>query len=348
MSPVPLASFVLENSAAGNVPLMLCLLAGAMYWIGGARFRAACRRGAIDARRQGLERRRTFYLLSALVVLVLALQQPIDGLADKYFWAHMCQHVLLLVVVPPLMLLAAPWMRLWRGFPLGFRRPVARWVIGSPSAGPLRAIARALGNPWVAFTAMSLDLIGWHIPAAYDLTLRNVSVHYTEHATFLFFGLVAWGQVIDSPPFHSRLDAPRRVAFSVGQMAVGWVLAMLLAFASNPWYSFYADVRRRDGGISALTDQHLAAGVMWVPASLPWSLLIFVLLYRWLAEGENADRPPPQTVRVADRGGPPEGPVPHEGYPGAGWPAVVGGEPQAVGVAGEGDQALSSERRIYV
>jgi cytochrome c oxidase assembly factor CtaG len=195
---------------------------------------------------------------------------------------------------------------------------------------------------------MALDLIGWHIPAAYDLTLRNVPVHYTEHATFLFFGLVAWGQVIDSPPFHSRLDAPRRVAFSVGQIAVGWVLAMLLAFASNPWYSFYADVRRRDGGISALTDQHLAAGVMWVPASLPWSLLIFVLLYRWLADGEDAERPPAQTVRVADRGGPPEGPVPREGYPGAGWPAVVGGGPQAVGVAGESDQAVSSERRIYV
>lgn len=288
MSPLAPAAFVLEKGASGNVPLLLALLAGAMHWIGGARFRAACARGAIAEQRRRLERWRTFSFLSGLAVLVLALQQPVDALADQYFWAHMCQHVLLLVVAPPLILLGAPWMRLWRAFPLGFRRPVAGWAVNSPGAAPLRGIARLLANPWVAWSAMAVDLIAWHIPAAYDLTLRNLAVHYAEHASFLLFGLIAWGQVIDSPPFHSRLDAPRRVAFSVGQMGVGWVLALLLAFASQPWYSFYADVRRRNGGISALTDQHLAAGVMWVPASLPWTLLIFILIYRWLADGQSA------------------------------------------------------------
>lgn len=331
-------SVVLENSASGNVPLMLAVLAGAMYWLGGAHFRAACRLGRIDAQRRKLERRRTFSFVSGLVILVLALQQPVDSLADEYFWAHMCQHVLLLVVVPPLVLLAAPWMRLWRAFPLGFRRPVARWVMRDSSAAPVRGLARLLGNPWVIWTVMAIDLIAWHIPAAYDLTLKSVAVHYTEHATFLIFGLLAWGQVIDSPPFHSRLDAPRRIVFATGQMVVGWALAMLLAFASNPWYPFYANLRQRNGGISELTDQHLAAGVMWVPASLPWSLLIFILLYRWLSDTEAGSPPQQQLARLVIGNGHPSG----NGRPAA--PATLG---PTVKVAREGDPAVLTDRRIH-
>lgn len=314
------AAFLLESSAFGNLPLLLAALAGAMYWQGGARFRAACRAGTIEMARRKRERWRTCSFLCGLAILVLALQQPMDTLADKYFWAHMCQHMLLIVVVPPLMMLAAPWMRLWRGFPLRFRRSFARWVVGSERAAPLRWLARTLGNPWVAFTLLSVDLIAWHVPAAYDLTLHSIPVHYAEHASFLIFGLLAWGQVIDSPPFRSRLSDPLRVAFAGGQMVVAWVLAMLLAFATSPWYSVYASVRAREGGLSALDDQHLAAGVMWVPASLPWSVLIFILIYRWLAEDEDR-RPPAEPVRVSLDGRPPAGADGHNGHPGSGWPA---------------------------
>lgn len=328
-APSP-ATFLLESSASGNLPLLLAAMAGAMYWLGGARFRAACRAGTIAMARRKLERRRTFSFICGLAILVLALQQPMDSLAGRYFWAHMSQHVLLLVVVPPLMMLAAPWMRLWRGFPLSFRRSFARWVVGSRSAAPLRSLAHLLGTAWVAFTLMSLDLIAWHIPAAYDQTLRSIPVHYLEHATFLFFGLLAWGQVIDSPPFHSRLSDPQRAAFATGQMVVGWVLAILLAFSSQPWYSVYAAVRQREGGLSALADQHLAAGVMWVPASLPWSLLIFVLIYHWLAEGE--DERGPVAVRA---------PVPAPVPPADPRPA------ETVTIAGESERSLRTERRIH-
>jgi putative membrane protein len=294
MSSTLLGSFVLERSPAENLPLMGVALAASMYWLGGRRLRAACARGVIDHRRRMRERWRTAAFLSGLGILVLALQQPVDSLADEYFWAHMGQHVLLLVVVAPLMILAAPWMRLWRAFPLSVRRPVAGWLAQSPAAAPLRGLARLLGRPWVIWSLLAVDMVAWHVPAAYDLTLESQAVHYAEHASFLFLSLLAWGQVIDSPPFRSRLDAPWRIAFAVGQMAVGWALAVLLAFASTPWYAFYADQRHRS--LPALTDQHLAAGVMWVPASLPWSLLVFVLLYRWIAE-PAAEEPPLQLVR---------------------------------------------------
>jgi putative membrane protein len=350
------ASFLLNSSVAGNLPLMLGVLGGAMYWRGGARFRAACEAGTIGSRRRRLERRRTFSFASALTILVLALQQPMDTLADKYFWAHMTQHVLLIMVVPPLMMLAAPWMRLWRAFALGFRRSLARWVVGSDGAAPVRGIAHALGMPWVAFTLLAVDLIVWHVPAAYDLTLRSAPVHYAEHATFLAFGLLAWGQLIDSPPFHSRLSQPLRVAFAIGQMLVGWLLAILLAFASNPWYTVYATVRQREGGLSAIDDQHLAAGIMWVPASLPWSLLVFMTIYYWLAEDVSGRHGPNELVRARGHGEPPGDPHGRNGHAvpsllpdatSSSVPRPPARPRQTTSVAGNGDLADRPDRRIH-
>jgi len=99
-------------------------------------------------------------------------------------------------------------------------------------------------------------------------------------------------------------------------MIVGWLLALPMAFAGKPWYAHYAELRHRPGAISALADQYLAAGVMWVPASIPWSIAIFVLIYVWLSDREGlarsrrltplphpeppSARPPEQDVALVD------------------------------------------------
>lgn len=283
------AAIVIAPRLADNVPLMGVALVGALYWRGGSRRRSAKWRSSIGPERDRAQRHRTLAFVAALVTLIVALQEPLDGLADEYFWAHMTQHVLLLVVAAPLLVLAAPWVRLWRAVPLRPRRILAKAMAKSSWAAPLRAVAYACGIPVVAWALMNVDIVAWHIPAAYDLTLRSAPVHYAEHASFVLFAVLAWAQVIDSQPFRSRLDTPHRIAFALASMVVGWTLALALAFARSPWYAPYA--AHRTGGISALADQQLAAGVMWVPASLPWSLLVFVLLYRWLSDRESSYEP---------------------------------------------------------
>ena len=74
-------------------------------------------------------------------------------------------------------------------------------------------------------------------------------------------------------------------------MLVGWVLAIVLAFAPSPLYSAYASLAHRPGGLSALADQQIAAGVMWVPGSLAYTIAFIVFVYRWLGP-EPAGRPP--------------------------------------------------------
>jgi cytochrome c oxidase assembly factor CtaG len=179
----------------------------------------------------------------------------------------------------------------WRALPLDARRSTARAVLRLPAG--LRHALRGLVAPVVAFVLVSANLALWHVPALYDLTLRNAVVHDLEHATFLLFGTFYWLALLDSPPMRSRLDNLQRAIYAGAGMVTGWLLALVLAFASTPLYSVYVDLPRRLGGLSALSDQALAAGVMLGIASIPYTVAVFVFVYRWLEE------PRPLTRRTA-------------------------------------------------
>ena len=99
--------------------------------------------------------------------------------------------------------------------------------------------------------------------------------------------------LIPSPPLHAPLATPARALFAVAGMTVSWVLAVALAVAPSPLYPHYADLASRPGGISALADQQLAAGVMWVPGSVTFLILVLVHVHRWLAA------PPTSEPRLA-------------------------------------------------
>jgi putative membrane protein len=262
-------------------PLFVVVVAAVLYWLGGRR--------RVSRGRELEQRGRTVAFALGLFSIVVAIDTPLDPLADKLFAAHMTQHVLLLSVAPPLIVLSAPWMRLWQPLPLGFRRSVAKALARSPRARPLRALAHALAHPLCAWTLFCVDLVVWHLPGLYDLTLRSEAVHELEHALFFATGLLFWAACFDSPPFRVRLGWLWRAAYVGTAMLVGWVLAVVLAFATTPLYSAYATLAHRPGGLSALADQQIAAGVMWVPGSLSFTIAIVVFFYRWL-EPETAGR----------------------------------------------------------
>jgi len=157
----------------------------------------------------------------------------------------------------------------------------------------------------------------WHIPAAYNATLTNETIHNCEHAMFFFTGLLFWARVIDPGPLRPRLPWLGRVAYVVGGMVVGWILAITLVLVPHPLYAHYAAEATRPGGISALTDQQIAGGVMWVLGSISFTVAMLVGFYRWL---EPDSYPPPAPVLAA--AGPPT-PVGVRGPDGAARPTPV-------------------------
>src|SRR5207248_1364318 len=110
-------------------------------------------------------------LALGLASLLAAFAVP---LTHKLFAAHMVQHVLLLAVAPPLLVLSTPWRQLWPSLP------------------------RALTHPLFAWTLFNVTMIVWHVPALYDLTLRSAALHVLEHGLFIVTGLLFWGVAVDS------------------------------------------------------------------------------------------------------------------------------------------------------
>lgn len=231
-------------------------------------------------------RTRALMFYAGLLTIFVALASPIESLAEQLLWAHMIEHLLLLLVAAPLIVISAPWMSLWRPLPLGLRRAVAKTVLRSPYLAPIRAGVRTLGRPHAAWLAFCVNLVFWHVPLMYDLTLRNASAHALEHFTFLLFGIVFWAQVIPSPPLRPSLSYQGRVAYVAAAIIPNVGVSMLLAFSRAPLYAPYAELAHRPGGISALADQQIAAGIMWSAGDLPFGIAIAWLVHLWLSEHE--------------------------------------------------------------
>ncbi len=156
----------------GGPALLWVLCAALLYWLGG--------RGMGPAR--AADPWRTAAFVGGLAAIVIALGSPLDDLADRLFWAHMVQHVLLIAVAPPLLALARPWMRMWRGFPIAYRRSVAGALMKRRWA-PLRRATALVGAPLVAWLIFNVSFCAWHLPVLYDAALRSPPVHALEHLT---------------------------------------------------------------------------------------------------------------------------------------------------------------------
>lgn len=261
-------------------PFVVCVAAAMLYALGG--------RGRVGGAR-GRRRLEALYYYSAIVVLFVVLEPPMDDLADRSFGFHMLQHVFLLTVVPPLVILARPWPRVWLPFPARARRAVVRGVSRGRWAAPLRFLSAGVARPVVAWALLAAAVGAWHVPALYSAAVRNEGIHFAEHACFLVAALVYWGVLLDAPPVRARIDYMRRAAWFALGAVPGWILAIVLAFAGTPLYGVYVEADR-PFGMSAYTDQQLSAGVMWVPGSLVFFVAFFIAVYRWL-EPETAEVP---------------------------------------------------------
>jgi putative membrane protein len=262
-----------------KLPTALTLLAFALHVLGERRTAVITGRP-----RDRLARSRALTFYAGLLTILIALQSPLDSLAGKLFWAHMIQHLLLLLVAAPLIVLGQPWMSIWRAFPLRFRRTLAKTVVRSRYLAPLRVLFGALASPAGAWLAFNVNLVIWHLPGPYDLTLRDLGVHVLEHGSFLVFGILFWAQVIGVRPASCSLSHFARIAYLAGTMISNIGLSMYLAFAQHPLYAPYAMLAHRPGGISALADQQMGAGFMWTAGDLPFGIAIAILMHHWLVQ----------------------------------------------------------------
>ena len=207
---------------------------------------------------------RAWCFVGGLISLWIAVASPLDTLDGLLLVAHMTQHLILMSVAPPLLLLGAPAVPLLRGLP----RSVLRDGLGPFFRSlALHRVARVLTHPVFAWLAMNIAYLGWHVPQAYELALRSPGWHEVEHACFLGTSLLFWFPVIQPWPSVSRGSRWAMLPYLVGADLVNTALAAFLTFAGRVLYPSYA-AGPRVFGLSALSDQVAAGAFMWVIGSI--------------------------------------------------------------------------------
>jgi cytochrome c oxidase assembly factor CtaG len=229
----------------------------------------------------------TLFVL-AMVVIFLTLDSPLDTWADSLVYAHMIQHELLTMVAAPLLLLSQPFMLIWRGVPLGTRRATLGWM--ARARWPLRTLEAIVGflrKPavsWIVFTGV---FSAWHLPWLYDAATQNDTIHAFEHLCFLVTAVFFWSQVIPSLPFKPRLSYPAQALYFGLAALWGNVLGWAFMFSTTAIYPYYAALPRAVGAISAVTDEHIAGGVMDAADTAIFLSVIIVVLALWLLDDER-------------------------------------------------------------
>jgi putative membrane protein len=198
--------------------------------------------------------------LAGIVSVWIAIGSPLDALDDLLLSVHMAQHLLLMAIAPPLILLGTPALPLLQGLPQSAARnavgPVLRWRF-------VKWFGHVITNPAICWLAATLSLIAWHIPAVFDLALRFTWLHVVEHACFFATGLLFWWPVIQPWPSTARWPRWSIPLYLFCATLPCDVLSGFLVFCDRTVYTWYLSVPRIFG-LSPVQDQQFAAALMWV------------------------------------------------------------------------------------
>jgi cytochrome c oxidase assembly factor CtaG len=228
---------------------------------------------------------RAVCFFGGLLALWIALASPIDALDDFLLSAHMLQHFILMSVAPPLLVLGAPLVPMLRGLP----RPVIRALRPVFASRAVHGIAHALARPVVAWLVMNVAYLGWHVPQAFELTLRSEAWHNTEHMCFLLTNIAFWWVIVEPWPSRTRWSRWMVIPYLLTADLVNTVLSAVLTFSGKVLYPSYA-AAERICRLTPLQDQALAGAEMWVLNSLVFLVPVAVLVVRILSPRGLQDR----------------------------------------------------------
>lgn len=215
---------------------------------------------------------------AGIAALVVALMSPLDGASGTLFSFHMGQHIFLVFVAPPLLVLGRAGLVSVFALPDRNRQATLR----------VRSRFGALVNDsvrWPILSAVGYIAIWivWHLPGPYQRAIELEWLHGLEHVSFVVAGLALWWLVVDAKGRHATGIAV--VAVLVSALGTRW-LAGLLTFGGRPWYGVY-EAGARAWGITLAGDQQFGAGLMWFPGGLMYLVAGAGVFYRWLGRDER-------------------------------------------------------------
>jgi putative membrane protein len=233
-----------------------------------------------DPEQAGKRRLRSVAFYAGLAVVLLAVDSPVQYFAERYFFMHMTQHLLLMFAAPSLLVAGAPWQALASAVPRRAATVIAGWR-------PLRAVTDFLLRPWVTVVLFNAVMLLWHIPAALDLAENNPAVQvWLLHSSYLVVGILFWLLFIPSPPLRMRMPPEGQAIALVATNVIMWLLAMSMSFLTQTsWYSVYDHIP----GVTLppFADQQIGAGILWVCGDF-WAIPALIVAIRRVINADGS------------------------------------------------------------
>lgn len=212
---------------------------------------------------------RRIFFFSALFVIFASLNGPIHDLSDTYlFSAHMVQHLLLTMVMPPLLIAGVPG---WMLRPLLRNRAIA-------------TAARVVTRPIACFAIFNIVIAMWHLPVFYNAAMNNHNIHILEHLMFMAAAVLMWWPLTSQLPELPRLSYPGQMLYCFLMILPMSIVAVYISMADQVLYPAYAAAPRITS-LSPLDDQLLGGLIMWVPGGMIFMIIMTVIFFKWAARG---------------------------------------------------------------
>jgi putative membrane protein len=200
-----------------------------------------------------------------LLVIFLSLNGPLHDLSDTYlFSAHMVQHLLLSLAVPPLLLVGTPGWLL---------RPFLEHA-------RIAAVARAVTRPVRCFVIFNVVISLWHLPPLYNTAMAYHPIHIVQHLTFMIASVLMWWPFLSPLPELPRLSYPGQMLYCFLMVIPMSIVAIFIAMADHVLYPAYS-VAPRVWDISPLSDQEIGGLIMWIPGGLLFYVVMTFVFFKW-------------------------------------------------------------------
>jgi cytochrome c oxidase assembly factor CtaG len=212
---------------------------------------------------------RTALFLGGLAVVVLATQSGIGAYDDVLAWDHMVQHLMLLMVAPPLLVAGQPVTLLLHAS----RNPLHTWA--------KRAVRSRAATflTWPPFTLAlyCATIVGAHLTVLYRLILENQTLHNAEHVAFLIVGYLFFLPLLGQEPIKWRVSYPIRLLILALAMPVDTFTGLVLGYASR---GVVVPGPRPPGAPAPVQDLHWAGAIMWIGGDA--IMLVFIMIAVWM------------------------------------------------------------------
>jgi len=274
---MPEAVQTILASWTAPIPFSLTIIASAMIYLRGWRHLRSSASNVIPAWRASS-------FLVGVFLMWLAIGSPLALLDEQLLTAHMMQHLLLMTIAPPLIWIGAPVMPLLHGLPQKFVQSVLGPFLRWPS---MQVAGRVLSQPTVCWLVAAAALVGWHIPAVFNMALQSEGLHVAEHISFLVAGFLFWWPVIQ--PWPSVPVWPRWsiLLYLFAATLPCDILSAYLTFCERVVYPAYASAPRLFG-LSVLEDQQCAGALMWTCVTLVFLVPAAQITLQLLSPGQKA------------------------------------------------------------